>query len=219
MRKIFFLFSLLILFTKLSAQNQLPKYYAIDGSVWVAKHDRDKKEKLIWENINLDLKTALLAGRLGTGTEGEANYEAFQKLFLSCQDALQSIRLADMGKESLQNAEFRFFLSQNGVKARNGVARNGEPFNLEEYARCFDAALNEYLFNANIIAELSKTDGETYNLEFVINDFYERVELVQDRIEREKQLVQLKEEAIKTLTPIYKERKAKASTKTKQTKK
>lgn len=203
MKKAIILFSLIMIVLGVDAQTAPPKYYAIDGSTWLTKYDRDKKENLLWEKVDIDLRAALVAGRLGNGEEAKAKHKTLQNLFQLCRESFATIRLADVGKEALQNPEFRFFLSQNGVKARTGIARNGEPFNMEEYAGCFDSVLREYSFNAEIVAELSKPNGEEYNLDFVVDDFSERMDLVLDEIEREKLAAEFKEGTIRILIPRY----------------
>ena len=50
------------------AQTTTAKYHAVDGSTWMTNVDRDKKEDLIWNQINLDIKAAQNAGRLGSET-------------------------------------------------------------------------------------------------------------------------------------------------------
>lgn len=203
MKKAIILFILLTIMLGVNAQAVPPKYYAIDGTTWLTKYDRDKKENLLWEKVDIDLRAALVAGRLGGGDEAKAKHKTLQNLFQLCRESFATIRLADVGKEALQNPEFRFFLSQNGVKARTGLARNGEPFNMEEYAGCFDSVLREYSFNAEIVAELSKPNGEEYNLDFVVDDFSERMDLVLDEIEREKLAAEFKEGTIRILIPRY----------------
>jgi len=197
----------------LNAQSSKPKYYAIDGSEWVTKYDRNKKEILIWEAIDLDLQAAFVAGRLGDDAEQSKTYqESMKKLFRICKDKFADLRKADAGMEILQNAEFRFFLSENGVKARTGLARNNEMFNFEEVSKCFDEVLREYSFNSEIAKNLADPNGRTYNVNFVVNDFAERMNLVVDRIERELLALEFKKSTITRLVPRYETAKKKAET-------
>lgn len=212
MKRITLLFTFFMLISiALSAQTLKQKYYAIDGSDWVTKYDRDKKEILLWETIDLDLKAALIAGRLGEDEEMAKTYhDSLRKLFDLCKANFETLRKADAGKEILQNAEFRFFLSENGVKARTGTARNGEVFNLEEHARCFDEVLREYSFNSEIVKDLANPNGKAYNINFLVNDFAERMNLVVDRVEREVLAMEFKSTTIMRLIPRYETAKKKA---------
>lgn len=209
MRKLIILLSLFVISVGVFGQQSPSLFYAIDGSTWVSKYDRDKKEQLLWEKIELDLQAALRNGRLGEGARAKEDCDIFQRLFSLCKESFSAIRLADLGKEDLQNAEFRFFLAQNGVTTKNGIARNEERFNMEEFSECFDAVLREYSFNAKVVEDLANPQGGEYNLNFVLDDFAERMELVLDKIERSKIHVELKMKTISSLAPVYRAAKEK----------
>ena len=78
-KRLFLSVILILIGLSLHGQNE-KKYYAIDGTEWGRQSDRDKKEQLMWEKIDLDLKEALAIGRLGH-TKGEENYKKFKTLF------------------------------------------------------------------------------------------------------------------------------------------
>lgn len=206
MRKLTLLLILLISISTLGAQTRKTTFYAIDGSTWLTSADRDRKEELLWTEIDINLQAALTNGRLGQ-EKGQFYHDILQKLFQQCKISFSTIRIADSGRDALQNAEFRFYLSQNGVRARLGEARNGEIFNFEEYGNSFNSVLREYSFNAKIVEDLASPNGAEYNLDFVVTDFTERMEIVQDEWERNKRDVELKEVSIRYLLPKFKDQK------------
>lgn len=214
------LFFIVNLTTEAQAKTDLQKFYALDGSKWVSKYDRDKKERLLWKSIDLDLETALIAGRLGDNQEeAHANYDAFKKLFDLCRVSFDRLRVADAGNEILLNPEFRFYLAENGVKVKNGLTRSGEVFNFDEYARCFDNIYREYSFNSNLVKELANPNGKTYNLNFVLTDFTDRLKEAIDNMDKQFVEMEVKETAVMRLVPRYEAAKQKAEELEKQQKK
>lgn len=204
MKRLFLLLIILsVAYQTLSSQTKRPKFYAIDGTEWTTKYDRDKKETLLWETIDLYLVSALSNGNLGQGEQAKGYYDAFKRLFNLCKDSFKMLREADRGKEVLQNQEFRFYLLENGIKVKTGRARNGEAFNMQEYAQRFNEVLREYSFNAEIAQELAKADGKTYNLEFVVRDFVERMEIISNDIESTLIENKAKESVILEYVPRY----------------
>lgn len=204
MKRIISILSCIVVMASLSAQDVVLNYYAIDGSTWLTEYDRDKKERLLWDKVEVDLQAALVANRLGEGDVAKHNFDIFRRLFKLCKEGFESVRIMNAGKEDLQNAEFRFFLSQNGINARVGTARTGEPFNMRELSECFDAVLREYSFNAKVVSDLSDANGTKYNLDFILDDFSERMELVLVKIEKAKLGTSLKMELVSKLAPRYK---------------
>lgn len=160
----------------------------------------------MWKEIDINLQAALTNGSLGK-EKGQFYHDILQKLFQQCKVSFSTIRTADSGRDALQNAEFRFYLSQNGVRARLGEARNGEVFNFEEYGNSFNSVLREYSFNAQIVKDLANSNNIEYNLDFVVTDFTERMEIVLEEWERNKRDVELKEVSIRHLLPKFKEQK------------
>lgn len=203
MKRIAFTLLLLASFIAAEAQTDTPKFYAVDGSSWITSADRDKKEDLIWNQININIKAALNAGRLGS-EDPEKTANILQNLFHECRMLFSSIRLANMGKDGLRNMEFRYFLSDNGVNITNGLARNGEIFNMDEYAFAFDIVLREYSFNAKIMEELADPLGKDYNINFIVNDFQERVTNATVDVKEKLQIANTKNESVLRLIPKYK---------------
>lgn len=206
MRKFTLLLILLICISTLEAQTRKTTYYAIDGSTWLTSTDRDRKEELLWREIDINLQAALTNGKLGK-EKTQFYHDILKKLFQQCKISFSTIRIANSGKDALQNTEFRFYLSQNGVTTRIGEARNGEIFNFEEYANSFNSVLREYSFNARVVEDLAKPNGAEYDIDFVVTDFTERMEIVLDEWERNKRDVELKEVSIRHLLPKFKEQK------------
>lgn len=185
------------------AQTTTAKYHAVDGSTWMTNVDRDKKEDLIWNQINLDIKAAQNAGRLGSENAAQTA-DILLNLFHECRMLFSSIRLENMGKDGLRSMEFRYFLSKNGVDVKNGIARNGEIFNMDEYAYAFDIVLREYQFNAKIMTELADPLGKDYNLNYITDDFLNRVAEVTVEVKEKIQEADNKNKAVLRLIPKYK---------------
>ncbi len=205
-------FSIIVSLTS-NAQStkDLHKFHALDGSEWVSKYDRDRKDQLIWDAIDLDLKAALIAGRLDSNPEAAKTYhDSFKKLFDLCRVNFERLRTADAGKEILLNPEFRYYLSENGVKVKNGITRSGEIFNFDEYARCFDDIYREYSFNSSLVKELANPSGKIYNVNLMISDFADRMNDVIDKMDREFVAMEFKESTVMRMVPRYEAAKQKA---------
>lgn len=215
MKKIYLLFLIAVFsFVNAHAQKDEARFYAIDGSDWVSNYDRNKKEMLLWDQIDLNLRAAQASGKLGDPDQAKIYSDALAKLFNTCKESIETLRSADRGKEILQSAEFRYYLSENGIKTRTYTARNGETFNLEEYGKCFDDVLKEYNFNSEILSQLASPNGREYNINFVISDFADRMNIVVDRIDRELLAMEFKQEMILKMVPKYLAAKQAAEAKT-----